>query len=94
MNETINEDNVAVVDAPTAVITDAFGVAINKGDLIVFAVRKGSSQWLNKLRVTGVTASSVKGYDPEDTLQRAKTLRQMKTVVVLDRAVVNAIGDV
>lgn len=80
--------NSAVAEAPTqtvtptSVITDAFGVEIRKGDTIVFAVRKGSSQWLNKLRVTGVTSATVKGYDPDDTMQRAKTLRQMKTVVV------------
>jgi hypothetical protein len=69
--------------APTSVMCDAFGTEIRKGDIIVFAVRKASRQWLNKLRVTGVTSTSVRGYDPLDQLCRNKTLKQMKTVVVL-----------
>ena len=72
--------------APTAVITDAFDNAIQAGDLIVFAVRKASNMWLNKLKVTGVTPTSVRGYDPEDVSQRVKTLKQTKTMVVLESA--------
>jgi transketolase C-terminal domain/subunit len=77
---------VAEAPAPLTVITDAFGVVIAKGDMIAFAVRKQSNMWLNKLRVTGVTMTSVKGYDPLDTTQRNKTLRQTKTIVVIEKA--------
>lgn len=67
----------------TNTLNDAFGTAIQEGDLLVFAVRQGSSMWLNKLRVLSVTATSVTGYDPADTNQRKKTLRQNRTIVII-----------
>ena len=77
----------------TNVLNDAFGNAISEGDLLVFAVRQGSSMWLNKLRVLSVTATSVTGYDPADTNQRKKTLRQNKTIVIIPE-IVNEDGDI
>jgi len=62
---------------------DAFGTQINTDDIVVYAVRRGSSMSLKKLKVTSVTELAVQGYDPEDAFTRSKTLKQFRTIVVV-----------
>lgn len=65
-------------------IKDAFGTEVKVEDLLVYAVRQGSSMWLKQIRVLSVNEDGVTGYDPLDINQRKRTLRQMNTTVVLE----------
>jgi len=46
---------------------DIFDKPIFVGDLIVYATRRGSGTYLNKLLVTGVTNSRITGKPPGET---------------------------
>lgn len=63
---------------------DAFETQICVDDLIAYAVRRGSSMWLKRLKVTEVTIEYVRGYDPDDIRMRYKVLTNLTTAVVLE----------
>lgn len=78
----------------TPVATDAardfLGREIQVGNLITYPVRKGSSMWLNKLKVTQVRNTggvfSLVGYNPDDTFKRNVPIRNLHTVTVVPEA--------
>lgn len=58
---------------------DFLGRQILAGDVIVYPVRRGSSMWLNRLRVTLVLPEGVKGLNAEG---RWITVHNLNNVVV------------
>ena len=77
------------VAAPTAseagvpakfAVNDIFGKAIAVGDTIVYATRRGSETFLNKLVVTGVSVNAIKGWTPDDVNRRTRTLTSFGTI--------------
>jgi expansin (peptidoglycan-binding protein) len=58
---------------------DFLGREIKIGDTIAYPVRRGSSMWLNKLRVTQVLPVSVKGLNADG---RWITVHNLNNVVV------------
>lgn len=60
--------------------TDIFGKAIQVGDNIVYATRRGSETFLNKLKITEVNSNQLKGFNPDDTYRRSRTLTNFRTV--------------
>lgn len=67
----------------TVLKKDAFDQAIEPEAIVAHAGRRGSSMWLNRLKVTEVTDEYIRGYDPDDVRMRYKQLTNMKTVVVI-----------
>ena len=61
--------------------TDIFGKHIQPGDQLVYATRRGSSTFLNKLFVQEVTsAGGIKGFNPDDPTRRSRTIFNLSTV--------------
>lgn len=60
--------------------TDFLGGEIKPDDTIVYPVRRGSSMWMNKLRVTQVLPTVVKGLNSEG---RWIVVRNLKNAVVV-----------
>ena len=60
--------------------TDFLGREIKPDDTIVYPVRRGSSMWMNKLRVTQVLPTVVKGLNSEG---RWIVVRNLKNAVVV-----------
>lgn len=60
--------------------TDIFGRRVEVGSTIVYATRRGSSTFLNKLRITEVSPTTVTGFNPDDINRRRRTLRNFDTV--------------
>jgi hypothetical protein len=60
--------------------TDFLGREIKAGDTIAYPVRRGSSMWMNKLRITQVTPTAVTGLNAEG---RWVTVRNLKNAVVV-----------
>jgi hypothetical protein len=79
-NATI-EAPVPTVESPAKfAVRDIFGRPIFEGDTIVYATRRGSDTFLNKLVVTFVGVNAIKGWTPEDVNRRTRTLTNFKTV--------------
>ena len=60
--------------------TDFLGREIRAGNLIVYAVRRGSSMWFNKLSVTQVRDDSIAGYNSTGKLL---TIKNLQNVVII-----------
>lgn len=59
---------------------DIFGKAVVEGDTIVYATRRGSETFLNKLIVRSVSVKGIKGWTPLDPHQRTRTLTNFNTI--------------
>jgi hypothetical protein len=59
---------------------DIYGRDIKPGDNVVYATRRGSSTYLNKLLVTGTTPSYIEGFQPGDVNQRTRRIKNLSTV--------------
>lgn len=69
------------VESPTKFVAfDIFNKTIAAGDTIVYATRRGSETFLNKLIVRSVGASGIKGWTPLDPHQRTRTLTNYNTI--------------
>jgi hypothetical protein len=68
--------------------TDFVGRTIKAGDTVVYPWRRGSSMGMNKLSVTQVTDTSIKGYSPAG---RLVTVSNLKNVVVVPPATPEAV---
>ena len=75
--------SLATETPPTSTTKDFVGQAINVGDSVAYAVRGGSSLWLDKIVVTQVHANKIVGYKPNDTMQRRITIKNLHTCVVV-----------
>ena len=64
---------------------DFMGRSVKAGDTVVYPVRRGSSMWLNKLRVTQVDESGVQpklvGFNPAG---RRVQVQSLDNVVVVE----------
>lgn len=77
----INTQETQTPDQSTGVQqTDIFNKRIEAGDTIVYATRRGSSTFLNKLQVTEVTPTAIKGWSPDDLHRRTRSLSNFGTV--------------
>lgn len=75
-------------EAPVEVARDFDGREIKVGAMVAYAVRRGSSMWLNKRKVTGIEKRSPGGFqltvfDPEAAAQRRTVVRNLSTLVVM-----------
>lgn len=59
---------------------DIFLREIQPGDVVVYATRRGSKTYLNKLKVTEVHEDKVLGWNPEDVTRRLRQLTNFETV--------------
>jgi hypothetical protein len=62
---------------------DFLGNTINPGDTICYPVRRGSSMWLNKLRITQVLPGALTGLNEAG---RWITVRNTRNVIVVEPA--------
>lgn len=59
---------------------DIFGKPIAAKDTIVYATRRGSETFLNKLSVTEVSVNGIKGFNPDDVNRRIRSLSNLNTI--------------
>jgi hypothetical protein len=65
-------------------IKDFLGNEITVGCHVVYPVRRGSSMWLNRIKVTQVTPTQVTGYNPDKRLTHIKNLKNVVVVTLPD----------
>lgn len=68
---------------------DFLGNPITVGSTVVYPVRAGSKMWLQKRKVSQVVpggeSPSLRVYDPASGSQRAHAVKNLDTVVVVER---------
>lgn len=74
----------ATIEAPAEfAVMDIFGKPIAVKDTIVYATRRGSSTYLNKLSVTevaGCGGGHIKGFNPDDVSRRIRSITNFDTI--------------
>ncbi len=62
-------------------VTDFMGREIRPGNTVIYPARRGSSMWLNELRVQQAEAGKVSGFNKDG---RRVTVTNLKNVVVVE----------
>jgi len=68
---------------------DFMGRTIVAGQTVVYPVRRGSSMWMNKLKVTQVNEETILGYN---TAGRLLTIKNLQNVVIVTEAPGTVLG--
>jgi hypothetical protein len=68
------------VQAASQTPTDIFGREIQSGDTVVYATRRGSDTFLNKLFVQTVQPGGISGFNPDDPTRRKRNLTNFSTI--------------